>query len=266
MILEGIPCPNLESLKAEFTCLYGRTPQSGTEKIKHEISVTNRVLPSRLTPYLEINDSSDREFRSFVRRKILAAIKQAIGRLRANRRPDEELIIYILGDYPLDFPVELVKASDITPEAASKMEQFEMALRKAAAQLQAEGKKVTQTALSKITGYSQGYISRQRKLLLLLLDNLNSKSNNPEHPPEVVRWTAREMLPLARNEELIEEVLQFWEVMGDHAVPARRADRNLLLLFELLPNRVKQDLLYWLLATQPTEVVTQWAEVIWDDF
>ncbi len=253
LILEGIPTPNIEALKAEFTCLHGRVPQSGTTKVKYKIDLTNLGLPNSGSPYLEINESVDLEFRAFVRRKVLAAIRQAIGRLRASRREGEELIIYILGDYPLDFPVELVKAIDITPEAASKMEQLEMALREAIAQLLAEGKKVTQSALAQITGYSQGYISRFKNLLLSLLESFNSKSNNSEHPSESVEWLAKEYLPLASFEQLPEEILDFLQAYGA---------RKFLLLFDLLSHRLKRDLIYWLLATQPESVATKLREVV----
>lgn len=37
-------------------------------------------------------------------------LHQGWGRLRANRRQGEELTVYILGDYPLEVPVELVRA------------------------------------------------------------------------------------------------------------------------------------------------------------
>lgn len=182
LVLEGVPCPNIEALKAEFTCRYGRPPEPGVEKIRYPIEATNQDLIGT-NPYLEIKDSSDREFREFVRKKILSAIKQGLGRLRANRRPGEELVVYFLGDYPLDFPVELITPIEIAPEAASKKERFELALTEAIAQLQDEGKKVTQTALAQITGYSQQYLSKFKKLLLLLIDSSNSKSSKKSDPP-----------------------------------------------------------------------------------
>ena len=248
LILEGIPTPNLEALAAEFTCLYGRVPESGTTKVKYKIDITNAGQPNSGSPYLEINSSADSQFRAFVRRKVLATMSQGIGRLRANLRQGEELIIYILGDYPLDIPVELVKAIDITPEAASKIERTEMAIKGACAQLKEEGKKVTQTAIAKITGYSQGYISRFKKLLLLLLEDINSESNNSDPPPDDVEWTAKNYLPLAVEEQLPLEVVRFFQVYGT---------RDFLLLFDLLPQRLKQDLIYWLLATQPEEVTAR---------
>ncbi|MDJ0574747.1 MAG: hypothetical protein QNJ65_06220, partial [Xenococcaceae cyanobacterium MO_234.B1] len=199
--------------------------------------------------------SADVEFRAFVRRRVLANIHQGMGRLRANRRVGEELTIYILGDYPGDVPVELVKPSDITPEAATKLEQFEMALTGAIARLKAEGKKVTQTALSQITGYSQGYISRFKKLLLSLLESFNSKSNNSDPPLLDVGWVAKNYLPLAQKEELPKVIFNLDEVFGS---------RQFLPLFDLLPQKLKQDFLYWLLAMQPESVVTEIESVVTD--
>ncbi len=253
LILEGVPTPNIEALAAEFTCLYGRVPEPGTIKVKYNIKVTNSNVPDH--PYLEINGSADVEFRAFVRRRVLANIHQGMGRLRANRRAGEELTIYILGDYPLDVPVELVKPSDITPEAASKLEQFEMALTGAIAQLRAEGKKVTQTALSQITGYSQGYISRFKKLLLSLLESFNSKSNNSESPPDDVGWVAKNYSPLVQKEQLPKAIFNFLTAFGW---------REFLPLFDLLPQKLKQDFLYWLLAMQPESVVTEIESVVTD--
>ncbi|MDJ0571421.1 MAG: hypothetical protein QNJ53_20560 [Pleurocapsa sp. MO_192.B19] len=248
LILEGIPTPNIEALAAEFTCLFGLPPQPGTTKVKYHLELTNAGKPNSGSPYLEINESIEPQFRAFVRRKILAAIRQAVGRLRANKREGEELIIYILGDYPLDLPVELVKAIDITPEAASKIEQTEMAIKGALAQLKSEGQKVTQTAIAKITGYSQGYISRFKKLLLLLLEDINSKSNNSDPPSKEVEWLAKEYFPNLEKAQLPEDI---FNLSQDFSA------RDFLLLFDLLSQRLKRDLIYWLLATQPESVTTQ---------
>lgn len=208
LILDGIPCPNLASLAADFTCLYGRQPEVGTQEMKYPIKVTNS-LPPDINLFFKMKVSSDEQFNQFVRRRILANLNQGWGRLRANRREGEELTVYILGDYPLDVPVELVKAVDITLDAASKIEKFEIALKEAIAQLHSEGRKITQQALSDITGYSQGYISRFRKLLQTLIESFSSKSNNLVSPDDEVVWQATEYLPLATTEDLASEIFNF---------------------------------------------------------
>ena len=156
--------------------------------------------------------SSDEQFNQFVRRRILANLHQGWGRLRANRRQGEELTVYILGDYPLDVTVELVKAVDITPDAATKMKKFEMALKSAVAELHSESKKITQQAIAKLTGYSQGYISRFRELLQTLIESFSSKSNSSVLPDDEVVWLATEYLPLATTEDLALEIFNFAEI------------------------------------------------------
>lgn len=168
LILVGVPCRNLAELKAEFTVLYGRAPKEGTEHVKYPIQVKD--TPSNdLQPWFEMEVSADPEFRAFVRRRILADIHQGIGRLRAHRRRGQQLKVYFIGDYPLDIPVTLKRVSDITPEAATKVEKVEMGIRAAVKQLRDAGKKITQDAIAQVTGYSQQYISRFRTLLQMLL-------------------------------------------------------------------------------------------------
>lgn len=149
LILIGTPCQNLADLQAEYAAATG-----------------------------SVASPNDEGFKAFVDRKIRSDILQAIGRLRAHRRPDEQLTVVIVSDFDLGLPnIEQVKASDITVEAAGKFERFQLAAQQAIETLKAAGEKVTQTAVAAISGYSQQYISRHWKLLQTLLDLLNSKSS-----------------------------------------------------------------------------------------
>jgi hypothetical protein len=213
LILDGIPCPNLEALAAEFTCLTGQVPQTGTISSKIPVQLTN-PMPELIEPWFELTLSADPKFAAFVRRRILANIHQAEGRLRASRRPEQDLSVYILGDYPLDLPVELVKASDITLEAASKIERVEIAIRQAVEQLKATGARITQQAIANLTQYSRGHISRFGKLIQMLINNSTSKAiaqkvetqpitgeNGTESlSPEELDWLSSEYLPLIASE------------------------------------------------------------------
>jgi hypothetical protein len=243
LILDGVPCPNLESLAAQFTCIYGRIPNEGTQKLSYPLQITN-PLPEGIQPHLEMEASADPDFRDFVYRRILANIDQGIGRLRANRRSaDEQLTVYLLGDFPLSVPVELVKAIDITLEAASKLEKFELALKEAIAELKATGEKITQQALAKMTGYSQGYISRFRELLQTLLDDFSNKSNNPESAAGEAQWLGREYLPLASPQQLSWEIFtvteafpkKSWLTIWESAPPPTQIDILKRLIFALPP-------------------------------
>ena len=68
-----------------------------------------------------------------------------------------------------------------------------------------------------------------------------------------MEWLAKEYLPLATFEQLPEEIFDFLQAYGA---------RKFLLLFDLLSNRLKRDLIYWLLATQPESVATKLREVV----
>jgi hypothetical protein len=225
LILTGTPCPNLSELEAEFTALYGRPPKEGTERVRYQVQL-NKQQPDDSQPYFELEVSADPQFREFVRRRILAAFRQAIGRLRAHRRLGESLKVYIIADYPLDFPVTQLKASDITLEAASKIERVEIAIRDAVSQLQAKGQKITQSAIAAIAGLTQGYISRFRKLLQTLLDNSYSVCNNsadPQSDPGEIEWNGQEYLPLLAQEspdEIVKGMLAMFEAHGQGAFKA----------------------------------------------
>lgn len=216
LALVGVPCPNLGELQAEFSVLHERSPQEGTKKVKYPVQVNGQ--PSKdLEPFFEMEVSINDEFNEFCRRRVLADINQAIGRLRAHLRADEFLKVYFIADYPLDIPVTLRRAADVTPEAATKVEKIEMAIKGAVKQLRDAGQKITQDAIALLAGVSQGYISRFRKLLQTLLEDSYSKSNNfSDPPPDVgeVEWMGQEYLPILAESppnELLEEVLAVFE-------------------------------------------------------
>jgi hypothetical protein len=156
LVLAGTPCQNLGALEAEYRALLGNLDG----------------------------------FEDWVNRKIHADILQGIGRLRANRRPGEQLHLVFISPFELDIPnITQVAAKDFTIKAASKLEKTEMAIRAAVAHLKETGAKMTQSAIAKAAKVSQGYLSRRfGKLLLLLLGDSYSKSNNSEvddPPPEL---------------------------------------------------------------------------------
>jgi predicted DNA-binding protein (UPF0251 family) len=149
LILVGTPCRNLIDLAAEFAVLTGHYPCSNHQP-----------------------------FETFVERTILAEIHQAIGRLRAHRRPDEQLKVILISNQELDIPVRQVKASEITIEAASKTERVKIAIQTAIQQLQSAGQKVTQNLVSAVTTIPRGTIARYWRLFISLVENSKSKMNN----------------------------------------------------------------------------------------
>lgn len=252
LIAVGTPCPNISDLEARFTALYGRAPTEGTELIKYPIQV-NGTPSSELQPWFETKVSADPEFRNFVRRRILEEFHQVIGRLRANRRPDEKLEIYFIADYPLDVPVTLTKASDITLEAATKQERFEIAVKAAIEQLWAKNEKITQAAIAAITGYSQQHISRARVLLISLLDAYSKMSKTGEPPPDSddVGWVSQEYLPMLAEsppDELLRGTLDLFDVYGR---------RGFQLMWEVTPASVQIKILEILMLILPASELRQ---------
>jgi hypothetical protein len=157
LILTGTPCRNLADLQAEYAILVGDYP-----------------------------NLEDEGFRAYVDRSIAAEFDQAIGRLRAHRRLNTPLEVILLSNFEVTLPVQRVKASDLTLEAATKRERFMLAVQGAIQQLRSAGAKVMQTAIAALAGYSQQYVSKQRELLQRLLRVSNSNSSNPMDPPDEI--------------------------------------------------------------------------------
>ncbi|NMF61174.1 hypothetical protein [Pseudanabaena yagii] len=92
-VVTGTPCPNIAALKSEYAVLTGLHP-----------------------------DEDDPAFAEFVDRRILANVQQCFGRKSGHRFQDGDQI-YFLADFDLgQIPHTKIVASDITPEAMSKLE------------------------------------------------------------------------------------------------------------------------------------------------
>ncbi|MBD2092575.1 hypothetical protein H6F67_22255 [Microcoleus sp. FACHB-1515] len=155
LILIGTPCRNLSDLQAEYAILTG------------------------------CHDANDAGFQAFVDRVILADIHQAIGRLRAHRRPNEQLQVILLNDFALDIPTQQVSAVDITPDAASKQQRIILAARQAIEQIKSAGEKLTQAAVAQIVGCSQARISQLWDFINFATGDSNSKIyNSADSPPD----------------------------------------------------------------------------------
>jgi len=96
LIIDGLPCPNLESLRHDYAVSTG-------------------------------NDPYGEDFDRYVHHQILRIVKQETGRPRANRYPDRIFEIVLLTDY--DFSdlipanqIKQCKAHEITPLAESVKE------------------------------------------------------------------------------------------------------------------------------------------------
>lgn len=209
-------------------------------------------------------------FQKYLTDLICAEIIQEIGRLRAHRRSNVELTFYFCADYDLSFldrelpgvKLESVDAFQLCPEAGNASEQTGHAIVNALTQLWRSKQKITQPAIANIAEISQAWVSRftQRwggwqhfkKLLLLLLDSLNSGSNkNFTALGEDEQWLAREYFPMliaeseSSPETLLSGVAEVAEVLGSKAMrqvlqfctPAVRANL-LMIVLSCLPSEV----------------------------
>ena len=156
LILIGAPCRNLNDLAAEFAVVTGSYPSV-----------------------------EDELFKTFVNRAVLAEIHQAIGRLRAHRRPDESLRVVLISNIEMDIPVQQMKARDLTLDAAHKTERVQIAIEGAIQALLRDGKKVTQNLVSALTAIPRGTIARYWCLFISLINSTNSKMNNFEKASNV---------------------------------------------------------------------------------
>jgi hypothetical protein len=181
-----------------------------------------------------------------------------------------ELTFYFCADYDLNFllnelpgvKLESVDAFQLCPEAGNASEQTGHAIVNALTQLWQSKQKITQPAIANIAEISQAWVSRftQRwggwqhfkKLLLLLLDSLNSGSNkNLADLDDDEKWLARTYFPMLIPESesslptVLEGVAEVAEVLGTRAM--RRV------LHSCCP-AVRASLLMIVLSCLPTEV------------
>ena len=163
LIVDGLPTPNLEALR-------------------HDYSIT-----TGLNPYGE-------GFDRYTRHRILSIIKQEIGRLRANLYPDRIFEVVLLTNY--DFsglipPNQLrqCKAHEITPDAESTKERTNRLILEAANRLWETGEKVTERAIASLAGLARTTVHRAREFLdeilaTIAISNPYSKCGQAENLTE----------------------------------------------------------------------------------
>jgi len=139
LVIDGLPCPNLESLRHDYVISTG-------------------------------NDPDGEDFDRYVHHQILRIIKQEIGRLRANLYPDRIFEVVLLTDY--DFSglipanqLKQIKAHEITPNAESVKERTKRLILESVEKLQETGQKITERAVASLSGLARTTISRCRAFL-----------------------------------------------------------------------------------------------------
>ena len=151
LIVDGLPTPNLEALR-------------------HDYSIT-----TGLNPYGE-------GFDRYTRHRILSIIKQEIGRLRANLYPDRIFEVVLLTNY--DFSglippnqIKQIKAHEITPDAESVSERTNRLILEAANRLWESGEKITERAIASLAGLARNTVHRAREFLDEILATFTIKDS-----------------------------------------------------------------------------------------
>lgn len=140
----GCPTPSLSGLQTEMQVYTGRE--------------------------IDLTDSADIEFKQFVGLRTSAELIQEIGRLRANRRSDEKLTFYFVGEADLTFLRDMGYAvteqhvRDITPDAATYADRARLTLLEAYKQLKAQSAtEPTIIEMAEYLGRTKGAISHIAK-------------------------------------------------------------------------------------------------------
>lgn len=277
--LAGIPTKPLEQYRAQFACRYGYVPDQSEDKVTRW-SQTSAGLISFIN-----SESTDPKFRQFIYDDIQSTIEQGIGRLRASRRSDECLTIYLIADFAHRFPISWhVEACNVTQEAATKAQSLEMAILKAIQAMQDEQHahankpaNITLTAIAERCGKNLSYLSQYiRKnlgwkssdtfleALQTLLFNSNSKTkyhltpnllnpNQTEHLSPSDKFLIDHYIPLAYDklkdlEHLVPQILRH---IFDHAAEYGR--QCLPRILNALPNNIRQDILQFFFSLLPQD-------------
>ncbi|MEI6313204.1 MAG: hypothetical protein WCP57_13160 [Bacteroidota bacterium] len=184
----------------------------------------------------DYNTSKDNpQFQEYIEHLVKAEIIQMGGRLRANRRPDEALTIYLTSDddlsYLLDYypgaTLEKTTAFEITPTAGNREQVSRYYLLEAFKQCIDTGIKCTQKAVAKISKLSQPYISKiaskfggfnaLKKILLVLIKALYRDSNIFSELSEDEKFLVNDYLPLIKDNpppEVVQELLEVAKTIG----------------------------------------------------
>jgi hypothetical protein len=221
LIVDGLPCPNLESLRHDYSISTG-------------------------------NDPYGEDFDRYVHHRILSIVRQEIGRVRANLYPDRRFEIVLLTDY--DFSglipanqIKQVKAHEITPIAESAIERTKRLIGEAVSQLKQTGEKITERAVASLAGLSRSVVNRCREFLDEILAQFTI-SNPYSKVGQAETLTESEI-------GLFDDAVAYVEAASDHSLLTEFEallevfDRSKWTIFwEFIPIPVRDKLLDRLLA------------------
>lgn len=157
LILEGLPCPNIRDLTDEYALIHGYDPGSDTVDRVYPINGVHE-RPGHVYYARSLNEARDENLALFIRKRILNVYHQAFGRLRYNRRPNEELTIYLVSEYPIDLAVEVLEYTNLLGVPGRAEEQ----IRREIAHRLLGNTKCTTRSIAEAVGVSSSYVGRSR--------------------------------------------------------------------------------------------------------
>ncbi len=234
------------------------TPYSDIGALQQEyITLTSNIDVTKEAP----------GFSSFVRELWQAEVVQAVGRPRANRRPLEKIVVYLVSDrscsflaqhYP-DATFTETTAFSITPKAGTDGEYTKWRILEAARHIVEQGQKLTQNAVASLAQIAQPTISKisktfggwnkVKKILLLLIDSLYRGSNNLPDLDSEPKWLAYSYLPLLLVNNEVEEVEEVDVVEDMNNILESYGKSVFRKILAHLPRRTKVDLIAQILQS-----------------
>ncbi|MBC6435909.1 hypothetical protein FM036_43000 [Nostoc sp. HG1] len=239
-------------------CSFGTPYQDIGALQQSYITTTGDAEGGSLCDHRNVSVDSE-NFQAFIDEKVQAEIIQCGGRLRANRRPEDNLTYYVVSDkdlsYLLDyFPGATLTQSiafDITPLAGTAKQQTRWGILQAFKQLVVAGAEIKQNAIASLAGISQSLVSKTalefggwktlRKILLALYSSLYRSSNNISAVlSEDEKWFVDKYLPLLKDDypdnptEVVLEVVTIALAVGSQS-------------FQRILNDVPVDIKAWII-------------------
>ncbi|WP_414529527.1 PriCT-2 domain-containing protein [Nodularia chucula] len=210
---------------------------------------------------------------AYIDHLVQTEVVQAVGRPRANRRPDEQITVYIVSEKDLSYLLDYYPganlvtstAFEITPTAGTGTEQTHWAIFQAFGQMVEAGEKIGIEAIAQKVGKSQSYVSQiaqefggwmhLKKILQTLYSSLYRTGNIFSVVlTDEEKWFVDEYLPLLKREypkqpeEVVKEVVLMAQVFSCQAFQ-RILDSSAI--------DIKAFLMKSLLSILPAEILEQ---------
>ena len=177
LVSDGVYVPNLATLAAEYTTLTGLVPLPGVTPVFYRQEAEG--LPDGMALCWVGLESADSGLRAYVRQKVVTNQIQTNGRLRANLRPGEELHHYHTACYPVPYPIKVVQAAELSPDAAPRSQATAQKILAAIQALATQGKTLTQSAIAELSKVSQSRVSN-------IFKDLRTMASQGSLPPVLV--------------------------------------------------------------------------------